>query len=140
VPIGPVEYLIVGFPGNKFKGEIAPALGELVDNGLVRILDLVFITKDEAGDVAFLEYDAVDELAVFGEIDGESGGLVSSEDIEYAAASLPLNSSAAVLVWENVWATKFAEALRDADGFVVEGARIPHDLIEVALSELTPVS
>ena len=134
--IGPVEYLILGFPGNNFSGRIAPALADLVDRGLVNIIDLTFVGKDDDGNVVSFEFDALEELAEFAGIDGEVGGLISEEDIAYAAAGLEPGSSAAVLVWENAWAASFADAVRDADGVVLEGGRIPHDLVEAALAEL----
>ena len=75
--IGPVEYIIVGFPGNKFNGEIAPELGKLVESGTIRILDLVFITKDADGDVAGVEFEDHDDVALFNALEGEVGGLIS---------------------------------------------------------------
>ena len=134
--LGPVEYLIVGFPGNKFNGEIAPELAKLVESGTVRILDLVFITKDADGNVAAVELEDHHDVALFNELEGEIGGLVSDEDIAYAAADLDVNSSAALLVWEDVWATPFVQALRDSGAVMIESARIPHDLIEAAELEL----
>jgi hypothetical protein len=136
VPIGPVEYLIVAFPDNQFNGEIAPALADLVESGTIRILDLVFVTKDADGNVAVVEFDEHDGLRAFAEIDGEVGGVVSHEDIDHATHDLPANSSAAVLVWEDVWATPFAEAMRDSGAVLIEAARIPHDLIEPLVAEL----
>ena len=138
--IGPVEYIILGFPGNKFNGEVAPELGKLVDSGLIRILDLVFITKDEQGDVAAVEFEDHHDVALFAALDGEVGGLISDEDVEYAAAELEPNSSAALLIWEDVWATPFVEALRASGAVLIEGSRIPHDLIEAAQSGLATTS
>jgi hypothetical protein len=134
--IGPVEYIIVGFPGNTFNGEIAPELGKLVDSGTIRVLDLVFITKDADGNVAAVEFEDHDDVALFNELEGEVGGLISEEDVEYAAAELEPNSSAALLVWEDVWAKPFVEALRSSGAVLIEGSRIPHDLIEAAEAEL----
>jgi len=134
--IGPVEYMILGFPGNRFRGEIAPELAKLVNSGTIRILDLVFILKDADGSVTTFEFDQLDELAAFGDVDGEVGGLISNEDIEHAAALLEPNYSEALLVWEDVWATPFVDALRRADGVLLEGARIPRELIETAFSDL----
>ena len=136
--IGPVEYIIVGFPGNKFNGEIAPELGKLVDNGTIRILDLVFITKDEDGDVAVVEFEDHDDVALFNALEGEVGGLISQEDAEYAAAELEPNSSAALLIWEDLWAAPFVEAMRASGGVLIEGSRIPHDLIEAAEAAWPP--
>jgi hypothetical protein len=135
--IGPVEYLILGFPGNKFTGQIVPELGKLIDSGLIRIIDLTFISKDAAGRVAIVDYDAVEELAAFAGLDAEVGGILTEEDITYAAEGLEPNSSAALLVWEDTWAGPFAAAVRNANGVILEGARIPREIIEQAMSALT---
>ncbi len=134
--IGPVEYIIVGFPGNQFKGEIAPELAKLVESGTIRILDLVFITKDADGNASALDFEDHDDVALFHAIDGEVGGFISDEDIGYAAEALEPDSSAALLIWEDVWATPFVEAMRNSGGVLIEGSRIPHDLIEAAEAEL----
>ncbi len=136
--IGPVEYIIVGFPGNKFNGEIAPELISLVESGTVRILDLIFISKDADGEVIAFEIDELDALAGFGDLDSEVGGLISPEDIAYAAADLEPNSSAALLIWEDLWAGPFAEAIRKSDGVLLEGARIPHEIITGIIADLPP--
>ena len=135
--IGPVEYLILGFPGNKFTGQIVPELAKLIDSGLVRIIDLTFITKDAAGQVEVVEYDAVEELAAFAGLDAEVGGILTDEDVAYAAQALEPNSSAALLIWEDTWATPFAVAVRNANGVILEGARIPREIIEEAIGALT---
>ena len=136
MPVGPVEYITISFPGSQFTGEIVPALAELVDGGLVRIIDLVFISKDLDGNVLSFEYDAIPELTGIDELDGEAGGLFSDEDIETAASIIEPGSSAALLLWEDVWAAKFAEAVRNANGFIVDGARIPHFVVEAAIEAL----
>jgi hypothetical protein len=136
--LGPVEYIIVGFPGNKFTGEIAPELIALVESGTVRVLDLIFIGKDADGSIVSFEIDELDSLAGFSGLDGEVGGLISPEDIEYAAAALEPNSSAALLIWEDVWAAPFAEAVRNSNGVLLEGARIPYELIAPILADLPP--
>lgn len=136
--IGPVEYIIVGFPGNKFTGEIAPELIALVESGTVRVLDLVFIGKDAEGDVLAFEIDELEDSTAFGQLEGEVGGLIGPEDIEFAAAQLEPNSSAALLIWEDLWAAPFATAVRNSGGVVLQGARIPHELIESALTALPP--
>jgi Family of unknown function (DUF6325) len=134
--IGPVEYLILGFPGNNFTGQIVPELAKLIDSGLVRIIDLTFISKDADGSVQVVEYDAVEELAAFAGLDGEVGGILTDADIDYAAQSLEPNSSAALLVWEDTWAAPFAAAVRNANGVILEGARIPREIIEQAMDAL----
>jgi hypothetical protein len=134
--VGPVSYTVIAFPGNDFNGSILPELEKLVVNDVVRILDLVFVLKEDNGDTVSLEIDQMDELARLGGIDGEVGGLVNSEDIDYVAASLAAGNSALVLVWEDLWATPLVDAMRESGGVLVEGARIPHDLIESALDRL----
>jgi hypothetical protein len=134
--IGPVEYVILGFPGNNFTGQIVPELAKLIDSGLVRIIDLTFISKDADGGVEVVEYDAVEELAAFAGLDGEVGGILTDADIDYAAQSLEPNSSAALLIWEDVWAGPFAAAVRNANGVILEGARIPREIIEQAMDAL----
>ena len=134
--IGPVEYIIVGFPDNKFTGAIAPALAKLVESNTVRILDLLFISKDDDGNVVVFEYDELDALAAYGDLDGETGGLIAPDDIEHAAAGLDPGSSAALLIWEDVWATEFATAVRDSGGVLLEGSRIPYEIIESAFADL----
>ncbi len=136
--IGPVEYIIVGFPGNEFNGEIAPELIALVESGTIRILDLIFIGKDIDGSVVAFEIDELDAAAGFGGLDGEAGGLISPADIEYAAAALEPNSSAALLIWEDVWAARFAEAVRKSNGVLIEGARMPHEIVAPLLADLPP--
>ena len=133
---GPVEYIIVAFPGNKFNGAIAPELVALVESGTVRILDLIFIGKDDDGTVLALEIDELANVEAFAQLEGEFGGLIGPEDIAFVASKLEPGSSAALLLWEDLWATRFATALRDSGGVLVEGARIPHELIEPALTAL----
>jgi len=137
--IGPVEYLVIGFPTDQVDADCVPALAELVDSGTIRILDLAFVAKDADGNMRFFEYDTLDDsvAAAFGELEGEADGLFSDEDLEIAAAALERGTSAALLLWEDVWATRFAEALRASGGQIIDGARIPHDLIEAAEAELT---
>jgi uncharacterized membrane protein len=131
-----VSYTVIAFPGNRFTGKIAPELEKLIANGVVRIIDLVFVAKDEAGDTVSLEFDQLDELAPFGELEGEVGGLVNMEDLDHVAANLPPGNSALVIVWEDTWANPLAEAILEAGGVVVDSARIPHDLVEAAMAEL----
>lgn len=129
--IGPVEYLVVEFPGNEFKGEIAPEIAALAQAGIVRILDLVFITKDENGDVIWLEADAVDGELAMGFLDSfdQIQGLLNEEDIATVAAELAPNSSAGLILWENSWAARLAGAIQNANGRVVAHDRIPREFV-----------
>ena len=134
--LGPVEYIILEFPGNHFKSEIVPALAKLIDSGTVRIIDLIFILKDGDGNVTTFEFDQLEELAPFSTLEGEISGLINQEDIDYAADSLEPDTSAAVLVWEDTWATEFAQAVWNAGGVMLEGARIHAQLIEAASADV----
>jgi hypothetical protein len=135
--MGPVEYVVFGFPGNNFKGEIVPALADLIESGTIRILDLLFIMKDEEGNIEGFELaDLPEEIAGFAEITGETASLLNDEDLELAAESLPVNSSGALLVWENVWAERFATAVRNADGELLAHERIPAAVVEAAFAAL----
>ena len=136
MPIGPVEYIVIGFPENRFTGAIVPALTDLVESGTIHIIDLVFVSKDVDGNVTSFEFDALEELAPYAGLDGEAGGLLNDEDIELAAEALEPNSSAALLVWEDAWAAPLAAALRDAGGVLLAGERIPHEIVQAALDEL----
>lgn len=132
--IGPVEFLTVAFPGNNFDGRIVPELQKLVASGTVRIIDLVFISKDADGSITTYEFEDLEgDAAAFGSLDGEAGDLFTEEDIELAAEDLDPNSSAVFLLWEDLWAAPFAEALRAADGIIVGGGRIPHEAVAAAL-------
>jgi len=132
--IGPVDYAVIAFPGSQFKGEIAPALGELVDAGTIRIIDIAFVAKDDDGSTVAMELteldpqvqQALDALGV------EVGGLFNEDDLDDIAAGLEAGSSAAVLVWENVWARKVTQALRNAGGELVAFDRIPHEVVQAA--------
>jgi uncharacterized membrane protein len=130
--LGPVELLVVKFPGNQFKGEIAPALRELVETGLIRIIDLLFLTKDSAGNVASTELTdlASNEYAVFDPLVSDIEGLLSDDDVQQLGATLENSSSAALLLFENVWATRFRDAVANARGEVVLNERIPRSVVE----------
>jgi len=130
--LAPVEYLICSFPGNKFTGELAPAIEQLIDDNVIRILDLLFVSKDEEGKILSFEIDQLDELAPFMQLEGEAGGILSEEDVEHAAEALEPNSSAVLLIWEDLWAAPFADALYNSGGVVLEGGRITRDVIEAA--------
>jgi len=132
--IGPVDYAIIVFPGNRFRGEIAPAIGDLVDDGTIRIIDIAFVGKDADGSTVAMELTELDPDVQEGleKLGIEVGGLFSADDIIGAAEALEPNSSAALLIWENVWARKVSQAMRDAGGVLVAFERIPHDVVQEA--------
>ncbi len=133
--MGPVEYLVVEFPGNKFNGDVVPALTELTENGTIHIIDLVFIKKDADGVVTSFELSDLgdDESLGFADLDGEIDDLLNEEDILLMADKLQPNSSAAAMVFENVWATRLSNAIVNSDGRVVDNARIPRALVQAAM-------
>jgi uncharacterized membrane protein len=132
--IGPVDYMIVAFPGNEFKGEIAPALADLVEAETIRIIDLAFVAKSADGDIVAMELTDIDpEVREGFENAGvEVNGLFNDEDLQAAGEELEPNSSAALLVWENVWARDVAQAMRDAGGVLLDFDRLPHDVVQAA--------
>ncbi len=132
--IGPVDYMVVAFPGNKFRGEIGPAIADLVDSGTIRIIDLAFVSKDEDGEVVALELTELDPEVQAGleKAGVEVGGLFNEDDLADAGEALEPNSSAALLVWENVWAARTAQTIRDAGGELVAFERLPHDVVQAA--------
>jgi len=132
--IGPVEYLIVAFPGNQFRGEIAPALADLVESGTIRIIDIAFVAKDEDGEVGAFELTDIDPDVREGleNLGIEVTGLFNEDDLMAAAEELEPNSSAALLVWEDVWAKNVAQAMRDAGGEVFDFGRLPHEVVQAA--------
>jgi Family of unknown function (DUF6325) len=133
--VGPVDVYIIGFPGNKFSGKIAPAIGELVDNGTIRILDLLFVMKAEDGTVATIAIEDLDEEgAAFAELDITEPGSLNEEDADEVSEDLPANSSALLIAYENVWARKVVSALADADAVLIDSIRIPAEVVEQALA------
>lgn len=134
--MGPVDYLCVEFPPGSRPGEGLPHLVRLVDRGIVRILDLRFLRKDEDGKVNELIGEQVDNgLSLF---QGASSGMLGGDDLEEAAAVLAPGSAAALIVYENVWAAPFATAVRRAGGQVIAGGRIPVQSLLAALDASEP--
>jgi hypothetical protein len=132
--MGPIDYILVEWPGRQPNGEVAPHLVDLVDRGLIRILDLTFIAKDEDGTVRGLEIaDVGGEVAELSVFEGASSGLLSDEDIDEAGGVLQPGTSAALLVFENTWAAPFATAVRRSGGQLVASGRIPVQAVLAAL-------
>jgi hypothetical protein len=133
--MGPIDYVVVEFPGNRMTGEGLPLLVDLVDRGVIRILDLMFVRKEEDGSVVGMEIadftgDGALDLAVF---EGASSGLLGEDDIEEAGSALEPGNSAGILVYENLWAAPFATALRRGGAQLVASGRIPVPAVLAAL-------
>ena len=134
--IGPVEYMVVAFPGNQFKGEILPAIAEQVEKGTIRIIDLAFVSKDADGNVTALEVSDLDSeigQALHALLGDEKGGLLNDEDIMAVAEEMEPNFSAGLLVWEDVWATKIKNSIIDAGGELWDLERIPYQVVDAAI-------
>ena len=139
-PLGPVSYLIVEFPGSRMTGEGFPILVDLVDRGVIRILDLVFVTRDPDGSMRVvalqdLDRDGQFDLAIF---EGVSSGLLDHSDIADATAVIEPGSSAGILIFENRWATPFVQALRRGEAQLVAAGYIPQDTIVASLDATDP--
>ena len=130
--LGPIEIIVVGFPENQFTGEIVPALTDLVEAGFVRIVDLVFVTKDDDGTVASLELEELDSAVsdAYVTLVEELDSLIGEEDIEDFGEQLEPGSSIALLVVEHVWAKGFADAVANSGGVLLDSIRIPRDVID----------
>ena len=132
--IGPVDYMIVAFPGNEFRGEIAPALADLAEAGTIRIIDLAFVGKDTDGEITGFELSDLDPEVREGleKMGIEVSGLFNEDDLMSAGEELEPNTSAALLVWENVWARDVAQKMRDAGGVLLDFERLPHEVVQAA--------
>ena len=127
----PAELIVVKFPGNRFRGEIAPALGELIDTGTIRLIDLLFVMKDTDGSVSYLEAGEVFPDGPLAAVVAEGAdGLISDEDVNAIAPELEPGSSAAVMLFEHLWAAEFTQAIRDAGGELIYDERIPASVVE----------
>ncbi|HEU4337220.1 MAG TPA: DUF6325 family protein [Nocardioides sp.] len=125
--MGPIDYIVVEFPGSRMTGEGFPILVDLVDRGIIRILDLAFVTKDADGTIHAIDISDIDgdgqlDLTVF---EGAASGLLGDDDLDEAGSVLEAGSSAGILVFENVWAAPFARAVRRGGGQLVASGRIP---------------
>ena len=133
--LGPVDWIVVEFPGSRFKGEIAPALDDLVSRGIIRVLDLLLIRKEEDESLDFFELGDLDvsEIGNLRAYETALAMLLSEEDVEAVAAAVAPGSTAALLVWENTWAAPFASAVRRAGGQLAATGRIPVQAILAAI-------
>ncbi|HEU4514122.1 MAG TPA: DUF6325 family protein [Nocardioidaceae bacterium] len=133
--LGPVDWIVVEFPKPKFTGEIAPILKDLVDRELIRVLDLIFLTRDREGGYEVFESSDMDDSEI-GELrayEAELAMLLSEQDVTDLVETIEPGSSAAVLVWENLWAAPFGSAVRRAGGQLAASGRIPIQAVIAAI-------
>jgi hypothetical protein len=136
MPLGPVEMVVIQFPGNEVNRDMVPAIKDLVEQGTVRVIDITFLKKDDQGHVTQLEMDELEDAGynAFDPIVAEIDGLVSQEDIEELANTLENNTTAAVMLFEDIWAIKLQNAILNAHGKLILSDRIPHSVVEQALA------
>jgi Family of unknown function (DUF6325) len=137
--MGPIDYIVLEWPGKQPTGEAAPLIADLHDRGIIRVLDVAILVKDEDGGVAALDLGSLDDPN-FAQFEGASTGLLGQEDLDEAAEALAPGTSAAVLVWENRWAAPVAVALRRSGGQLVASGRIPIQALLAALDALEPTT
>jgi hypothetical protein len=140
--LGPIEVLEIGFPGNRFNGEILPELERLVESNTISIVDGLFVQKDEHGDVVFLELEEVgsdDSVARLASLLDQVESLISDDDVAELAAGLELNSSAAILVFEHTWAKPLRDAIVGSGGVLAANFRIPGAVVDELLDELASI-
>ncbi len=135
---GPVDFVALEFKGNQFKGEILPEIMNLVNNGVVRVIDMIVVRKDADGKVSHQEMQETDKnvLAVFDPLKAEINGMIQVEDIEMIGEKLENNCTAAILLFENLWAVKFVQAVENANGRAVMHVRIPHEVVVETLEKI----
>jgi hypothetical protein len=136
--LGPLEYLIVGFEGNRFTGRIMSELRAAREKGIIRIVDLFFIKKDEVGNTTTMELSDLrkEDAEQFAYLAGDLLNLLAPEDIEQAAQTIPNNCSAALLLFEHTWAIGLKEAIKDAGGIAVAGGLVSPDVLKEIEEEL----
>ena len=134
--LGPVDVYVIGFPGNQFTGSIAPEIVELIDNGTIRVLDILFVIKDAKGAVTSIEMSDLepDTGPSFMAINIAQPGALGQDDAEEISDDLPVNSSALLIAFENLWAAKLTSALQDANAYVIDNIRIPVDVAQAVIN------
>lgn len=136
--LGPLEYIVIGFEGNRFNGEIAKEIEAVVESRAIRIVDLVFVTKDIDDEVAVVEIDNRDDerFAGFAPLLADLMGLLTPEDISQLADELPTNTSALIVLFEHRWAEGVKKAIIGAGGFLISRSTIAPELLEIVNTEL----
>lgn len=139
--LGSIDFLALSFEGNNFKGEILSGIQELVANGTIRVIDIVVVRKDREGKVDAIELQELDgaNLSILSPLKAEVNSMITRADIDMIGEQLDANSTAALLLWENLWTLKVKQAILDAGGKVVMQQRIPDEVVQEALADLDEV-
>lgn len=134
----PLEYALVVFPGNEFTGEIVPALLDLAERDVVRIVDIVFIRRDADGSTRTIELNDLDDESyrLFVPLGKQFKSLYTEDDLTWAANKLPANSSAALFLWENVWMENIRKAMIDSGAILAERGQISDAVVEQVINEM----
>jgi hypothetical protein len=140
--LGPIDFLALEFPGNRFKGEILSSIFELVEADIVRVLDLVIVLKDKEGNVVVRELQELDsdDVHVFDPLNAEVSSMITRGDIDMIAQQLESDCTAALMLFENLWALKTKQAMLDANGKLLMFERIPHESVEAALADIAEMT
>jgi hypothetical protein len=138
VTLGPLEYIVIGFEGNKFDGSIAREIEKVVEQKIIRLVDVVFVGKDAAGDVLIIELDAKDDprFASFAPLLADRMGLFTPEDLATIASLLPPDTAGVALLFEHRWAVNIKDAMQAAGGFLVTRTVVPPEVLEEVVAEL----
>jgi len=137
--LGPIEVLVISFPGNRFTGAILPELGRLIEANTISVIDALLITKDGAGEVTFVEFDELgldDDVKALAALFNQADALISDDDVNEFAEVLDLNSSAAVLVFEHTWAKPLRDAIVASGGLLALNLRVPGAVVDEIVAEL----
>jgi hypothetical protein len=136
--LGPLEYIVIGFDGNKFDGSIAREVEKVVEKKIIRLVDVVFVSRDADGSATVVELDAKDDprFATFAPLLADLMGLFTPEDLAEIVDSLPLNTSGLVLLFEHRWAEDLKDAIGAAGGFLVNRVVVPPEVLAEVSAEL----
>jgi hypothetical protein len=137
ISVGPVDFFVLRFPGNNFRGEIIPAIQELVDAGTIRVIDILFAVRDGDADVRVLELQEIpsEVFARFDPVVGEITGIMTPDDVQKLSVGMEPDSTMALLLFENTWARTVSDAIAAADGEVVLFERIPRTIVQELIAE-----
>ena len=140
--LGPLEYIVIGFEGTAFDGSIAREIGKVVDSGIIRLVDVVFVGRDAAGEAVIIELDAKDDprFAAFAPLLADRMGLFTPEDLAMIAASLPPDTAGLAMLFEHRWAEDIKAAMVDAGGFLVDRVVIAPEVLAELAAELEPAA